>query len=104
MSPDGESTPKQKEMEQLEFDAVPQVPGLENWKTEFWRELIPDSTRVRQVTECLSEIDQTPSTQELDDAGSGFGYLGSRIAKAFMEILSSDFRMLRSNISYPLWR
>ena len=91
-SHDGESTPKRKDMDKLEFRQWAYVTRFKNWQTPFWREVITGSTHPRQVTHWLSAIHQATSTQDLDGSGSAFSCtrmqfetLGSQIAEGFSE-------------------
>ena len=64
------TTPQRKEGDKLECEQRPNVTRFNNWKTSFRREVVTSSTHPRQNTDWLAEIDQSTTTQELDDVGS----------------------------------
>ena len=64
---------KRKEMDKLKSEQWPDVTLFKNWKTSFPREVITGSSRPRQATDWLAEIDQATPVHDLDDVGSVFG-------------------------------
>ena len=72
---------------------------FKKWKTSFRREVVAGSTRPRQATDKLVEIDQAKSMQGLDDVGSVFDCtrmsvdtLDSPIANGLVKVMNPEFK------------